>query len=121
MSQSHNRQIKIANDRLNADQGDFFFVRARLSDGQVYPRPVFVIGRLSDSNDDDDVIVCSCTKGSVRTDYDIPVQLKMPTSVRTNKIYTIRKDQMQFKIEHNVPAETIEEIIFNASRAIELK
>ncbi|ADU29353.1 type II toxin-antitoxin system PemK/MazF family toxin [Evansella cellulosilytica] len=109
---------KIARDRRNADQGDFFFAKVRMSNGQVIPRPVFVIGKDNDSNDDEDVIVCKCTKEPARSEYDITVQLKYETSVRTNKIYTIGKSQLEFKIKHNLDIAIINNLVESSKKAI---
>ena len=91
---------RLALVRKNADQGEFFFAKATMSNGSVVPRPVFIIGKNNDSNDSEDVIVCSCTTEPSRTKYDKKVQLKFETMVRTNKIYTIRRNQLEFKIKN---------------------
>lgn len=53
-----------------------------------------------------------------RTSYDKKVQLKSETMVRINKIYTIRKNQLQFKIKHKLKVEEINEIIIETQKAI---
>ncbi|WP_170289413.1 type II toxin-antitoxin system PemK/MazF family toxin [Metabacillus lacus] len=116
---SPDKRVKLARDRANADQGEFFFAKAKMSNGDVIPRPVFIIGKNEDSNDTEDVIVCSCTKSPARTLYDVEVQLKKKTSVRTNKIYTIHRDQMVFKINHNLPDEVIDSIIEKATQSVQ--
>ena len=116
---NNRKKDRLAIDRESADQGEFFFAKFRLSDGVVYPRPVFVIGKKGDSNDDGDVIICSCTSTEkVRSVYDIEVKLKEDTLVRTNKIYTISKKHLAFKIKHNVDAQTIQDIINSCQQAI---
>lgn len=115
---TNSKSSSIAHDRASADQGDFFFVNARLSDGNEYKRPVFVVGKHQDSNDAEDVIVCSCTKQPSRSDYDKPVKLKYDTVVRTNKFYTIRRDQMLFKIKHNLTPAEIDDILDSCRASI---
>ncbi len=122
MSLNPNKARKVALDRRNADQGDFVFGRTILANGDTDPRPFFVVGKNGDSNDTDDLIVCSCTKSPARTVYDVPVQLKLPTCVRTNKLYTIGRDQIDFIIKnHAVPPESIIDIIKSAAKAVTIK
>jgi len=120
MSQKISKFQKLTLDRNNADQGEFFFAKVRMSNGEIIARPVFVIGKNKDSNDSGDVIVCSCTSEPGRSKYDKKVQLKLETVVRTNKIYTIGKDQLEFKIQANLSIEEIEEIISEANNSIAL-
>lgn len=115
------KKEKLARDRKDADQGEFFFAKVLASDGTSFPRPVFIIGKKEDSNDSKDVIVCSCTKQPSRSSYDKLVQLREPTFVRTNKIYTINKDHLEFKINNRVDEEKLKEIIKSASEAISNK
>ncbi|WP_175511396.1 type II toxin-antitoxin system PemK/MazF family toxin [Alicyclobacillus macrosporangiidus] len=95
------RKRQVEHDRANADQGDFFFAFLADENGKPIPHPVFVLGKHNDSNDNTDVIICKCTKqehGS-RGAYDIPVKLRYDSFVRTNKIYTISRNQLDFKIK----------------------
>jgi hypothetical protein len=115
---ANDRLAKLATDRENADQGEFFFAKIRLSDGKVYPRPVFVIGKHRDSNDPEDVIVCFCTRTGPRTDYDRQVQLKEETFVRTNKIYNMSRDSILFKIKSGLNHEEIQDLLMHCRRAI---
>lgn len=119
MTKNEWQQRKLARIRRNADQGEFFFAKATMSNGQVVPRPVFVLGKNNDSNDSQDIIVCSCTTEPARTDFDVKVQLKEETIVRTNKIYTIRRDQLEFKINHSLSKPDIDKIISKAVSAIQ--
>ncbi len=99
---------KLESDRLNAKQGEFFFARFR-SESIERPSPVLVVGN---DNDKLDVIICKCTSQPVKSQYDKVVQLKRESVVRTNKIYTIGRHQLEFKIENNnVKPEEINEII----------
>jgi mRNA-degrading endonuclease toxin of MazEF toxin-antitoxin module len=83
-----------------AAQGDFFFAKVILSDGITLERPVYVIG--DKGNDEGDVIVCSCTTSPPRTGFDIPVLLKRQSYVRANKIYTINRAALLFRIGHQL-------------------
>lgn len=118
---TNNRADRVEQDRRNANQGQFFFAAYVHSDGQVRKHPVFVLGKNEDSNDTDDVLVCQCTKADhpVRSDYDIQVQLKKATLVRTNKIYTLGRDQLEFRIvTPQVSKEKITELLRRAVCAI---
>ncbi|GIM45022.1 hypothetical protein DNHGIG_05710 [Collibacillus ludicampi] len=112
---------KLEQDRRNADQGDFFFAQVVDSSNRLIPHPVFVVGKHNDSNDSDDVIVCLCTTHPARSAYDKPVQLKYQTYVRTNKIFVIGRNQLEFKIKHNLSNTQIQELIDSAVKAINLK
>ncbi|KLV24738.1 type II toxin-antitoxin system PemK/MazF family toxin [Bacillus altitudinis] len=115
------KRMQIASDHLNADQGDFFFAKSRSHDGTISKRPVFIIGKNKDSNDSD-VIVCNCTSTIDReSDYDVPVQLKLNTVVRANKIHTISRKSLLFKIQHQVSEETIQQIFEKSMDAISIK
>jgi hypothetical protein len=118
MSKTNKALQKITRDRASADQGDFFFANVMLSDGKLYQRPVFVIGKNNDSNDVDDIIVCSCTTSPARSTYDKPVKLKYDTLVRTNKLYTMGRSQILFKINHNLSQEIIRELLDSCNKAI---
>lgn len=109
---------KLARDRANANQGEFFFATVTLSDGNEYRRPVFIIGKNGDSNDEEDVIICSCTTTSTRSDYDKEVQLKYKTFVRTNKIYTTNREKLEFKINSGLDNQAIQDLLMHCQRAI---
>ncbi|MGG0555269.1 type II toxin-antitoxin system PemK/MazF family toxin [Priestia aryabhattai] len=112
------REERLARDRANANQGEFFFATIRLSDGNEYRRPVFVIGKNGDSNDEEDVIVCSCTTTDTRSNYDQEVQLKFKTFVRTNKIYTTTREKLEFKINSGLDSQAIQNLLAYCQRAI---
>lgn len=103
--------------RKTAAQGEFFFAKFLLSDGREYPRPVFVVGNAG--NDSRDVIVCSCTAQPKRTDFDVPVQLKRKTHIRTNKIYTVQRDSLLFKMESDLTGAALESTVKRAIAAIQ--
>jgi len=68
--------LKISNEIKEAKHKDFFFAKFQLTNGTIRRSPVLVI---SNDNDDEDVIVCSCTSHPPRTDFDIEIQLKKKT------------------------------------------
>lgn len=92
----NNKQLILNQQRIDAKHGEFFFVEFFANNNKPRQSPVLVISEKD--NDNEDVIVCSCTKSPARSDFDILVNLKLPTHVRTNKIYTIRREQLLFKI-----------------------
>ena len=107
------------NERSRADRGEFFF--AAFFDpgtGRTIKHPVLIVGKNQDSNDEQDVIVCNCTSQPARSAYDVPVALKKPTLVRTNKIYTIRRDQLLFKIAHSVDQSIMTKILHTVAKTI---
>lgn len=119
MKMSYGDSIKTAElekQRREAKQGDFFFAEFYINNGDKRKSPVFI---ASNDYDDEDVIICSCTSQPLKTEYDKRVYLKYPTYVRTNKIYTIRRGQLLFKIPQTItPAELNEikdsiKLIFN--------
>lgn len=91
----------LEGERASARRGDVFFAKVTLSDGSTLGRPVFIVG--GKGNDAGDVIVCSCTTQPARSDFDIPVNLQRPTLVRSNKIYTVNRSSLLFKIPQQVP------------------
>jgi hypothetical protein len=101
---------KEQEDKDNAKHGEFFFARYTISNSKKNEResPVFVI---SNDSDKEDVIVCSCTKEPARSDFDVLVQLKLPTQVRTNKIYTIYREQLLFRISQQANPDEYKKII----------
>lgn len=106
----------LISQRQNAGQGDFFFTKIVLSDGNEYARPVFVLGRAG--NDSEDLIICSCTAQPKRTDFDIEVQLKKKTYIRTNKIYTVQRDSLLFKIDYEMAEAELAGVVQKATEAI---
>ncbi len=88
--------IKLDLDRKNAKHGEFFFAKFLLYNGNLRESPVFVVS--AESNDKEDVIICKCTGKPAKSEYDIKVNLKKETHVRTNKIYTVNRNQLLFKI-----------------------
>lgn len=111
----------IKTDRASADQGQFFFAAFAVSGGGVVKHPVFIVGKDGDSNDLRDVIVCKCTSQPARSPYDISVSLKLPTIVRTNKLYTIGRNQLLFKISHTVDSSVITNILQFVENAIKIR
>ena len=89
------KNLELEGARMNAQQGDFFFADYLCVTGGIRHSPVFVIGC---DGDKEDIIICSCTTQPPRGKFDIKVQLKEITYVRTNKIYTIQRAQSLFPI-----------------------
>lgn len=108
---------KIVSDRISAKHGEFFFAKFILANEEMRESPVFVV---SNDNDSEDVVVCSCTKQPARSEFDILVQLKLPTQVRTNKLYTIRRNQLLFKISQTANPEEYNKIIEKLKLALKL-
>ena len=108
----------IQNDRNKASHGEFFFAKFLLSNNQERKSPIFVLS--SKDNDNEDVIICKCTGQPAKTQYDIPVQLKKATCVRTNKIYTINRNQLLFKIPQTATSKEYNKIIEKLKQALNL-
>ena len=104
-------------NRKNAKHGEFFFAEVFVNGGFKRPSPVFII---SNDFDKEDIIICSCTSQPAKTEYDILVNLKKPTCVRTNKIYTIHREQLQFKISQIVSQEEYKLIIEKLKKSLNL-
>lgn len=112
-----NPQNKIQQDISNAKHGEFFFAKVLINNGQVRPSPVFVV---SNDKDKEDVIICSCTTKPAKTKFDIKVQLKEETHVRTNKLYTIRRNQLLFKIPQTASPDEYKDILDKLKEAIKV-
>ncbi|KJS75639.1 MAG: hypothetical protein JL56_07435 [Desulfotomaculum sp. BICA1-6] len=101
---------RIKQEKAEAKQGDFFFALFVTNDGKLRERPVFVAG--AKGNDSEDVIICSCTTSPPRDpDFDKKVILKRETYVRTNKLYTIRRDDLINKLRQGASPEDIQGIV----------
>ncbi len=98
-SRNSTKESKLQQDRESAKHGDFFFAKYYNNSGQSKSAPVLVVGN---DGDKDDVIICTCTSQASRGEWDKLVQLRKPTYVRTNKIYTIRRNQLLFKINYDL-------------------
>lgn len=108
---------RVLQQRKSARHGDFFFAKVYVVTGDYRNSPVFIV---SNDNDDEDVIVCICTKQPAKTDFDIEVQLKVKSYVRTNKIYTIKREQLAFKIPQTVSPKEYKKIIGKISEALNI-
>lgn len=100
-SSSNQNEIKkqqfLAQARLQAKHGDFFFAKWAASDGYVRSSPCFVLSDHPDPHNE--IIILKCTTQPWRTSYDIPIAcLRKPSIVRANKIYTIQRSQLEFPI-----------------------
>ncbi len=98
-SENYLKKAKLKQDREGAKHGDFFFAEYYNNSGQSKRAPVFIVGN---DGDKEDVIICTCTSQASRGNWDKLVQLKKPTYIRTNKIYTIRRNQLLFKIDYDL-------------------
>ena len=99
---------KLDKMRAEAKQGDFYFANFFINSGEKRKAPIFVVGN---DNDAIDVVICICTSQPSRGDWDKRVYLLKPTYVRTNKLYTIRREQLIFKIDHTLTAQKFNEIM----------
>jgi mRNA-degrading endonuclease toxin of MazEF toxin-antitoxin module len=105
-------------DKENAKHGEFFFAKFILSNGEIRKSPIFVLSNKIDKNED--VIICKCTGQTSKSQFDVEVQLKEKTYVRTNKIYTIYREQLLFKIPQKASAEEYQKIIQKLKLALKL-
>ncbi len=86
--------------RKAAKHGDFFFADYYCATHDIRFAPVFVIG-----GDNLDVIVCGCTSQPSKSPFDVGVQLMKWSYVRTNKIYTIPRTDLEFPIHQKATDE----------------
>jgi mRNA-degrading endonuclease toxin of MazEF toxin-antitoxin module len=97
---------------------NFFFAKFVLSNMEQRKSPVFVIS--SDIDTDDEVLVCKCTSQPARSQFDVKVQLKEKTFVRTNKIYLVPRNQLLFKIPQSATPDEYNDIINKLKLAMNL-
>lgn len=110
---------KLNDDRKNARHGEFFFAEFLISSGETRKSPVFVLS--SENNDNEDIVICSCTSSPARTEFDVYYKLKYDTYIRTNKIYTVHRDMLHFKIgEVDCTTDKYREIIQHVKFALDL-
>lgn len=122
ISKEEKARKELDQQRKLAKHGDFFFCQFVINSGEVRKSPVFVVSNIID-NKDDDIIVCSCTKQPAKSQFDIEVQLKVKTCVRTNKIYTIHRNDLLFKIPQTIDinSDKMKEIDSKIKLALDLK
>lgn len=101
----------------NASHGDFFFAKWVASDGYERKSPCFVI---SDDGDPLEIIVLKVTTKPARTAFDVPVELRKPSFVRTNKIYTVQRSQLLFPITKQLTSDEYDTIIDKLKEAIKV-
>jgi hypothetical protein len=111
-------KARIEIERQQAKHGEFFFAEFDLLNGEKRKSPVFVIG--NEKYKDDDLLICSCTSQPPRSIFDIRIQLKKETYVRTNKIYLIQRNQLLFKIPQIATPDEYSEIIAKLKLAMKL-
>lgn len=105
--------------RKKAKHGDFFFAEFTISNNDKRKSPVFIVSNSID-NKDDDVVICSCTKQPAKSQFDVEVQLKYKTCVRTNKLYTIHRDSLLFKISQTLQSSELKNINDGLRLALDL-
>lgn len=108
---------EIYDEKRDAKHGQFFFAKFKIGD---YSRtsPIFVLSNECDKNDD--VIVCLCTTKGPKSEFDVRIHLKEETYVRTNKIHTISRQHLLFKIDHVFAEGEYETIRSKLSKALAL-
>jgi hypothetical protein len=88
---------RVIKARQSAKNGDFFFASWLTSDGTKRESPCLVVSDHQDPHDE--IIVLKVTSKPGRTEFDIPVAgLRKASVVRTNKIYTIQRNQLLFPL-----------------------
>jgi hypothetical protein len=102
----------------NARHGEFFFAKWSASDGYVRESPCLIISDHQDPHDE--IIILKVTKQPAKTDFDIPVTLKEPSHVRTNKVYTIQRNQLLFPIPQTTQPEEYSRIINKLKEAMKI-
>ncbi|QDH19545.1 hypothetical protein [Saccharibacillus brassicae] len=105
---------KLEAQRRDAKHGEFFFAKYAAIGQPERQAPVFVVV----DSDRLDVVVCSCTTSPGRGGFDITVTLKKPTTIRTNKLYTISRDQLLFKIPQTATPDEYAAIMSKLKEAI---
>lgn len=96
----HNK-LKLERARASAKHGDFFFASWVTSDGYVRESPCFVVSDHSDPYNE--ILVLKCSSQPSVTNFDVKVTcLKLPSIVRTNKIYTIQRSQLLIPLKTNL-------------------
>jgi hypothetical protein len=107
--------MSLANSK--AKSGEFYFARFVFSNGVETKRPVFVVaGRGTDN----DLVVCACTTHEARSESDVKVRLSRETCVRTNKLYTLKQDQLMFRIRQKVSDDDLATIMQGVRRSLNL-
>ena len=110
--------VDLSDMRYNAQHGDFFFAKFGIRD-YIRKSPVFILSNQCDKNDD--VVICLCTSQPAKSEFDAKVQLRKETYVRTNKIHTISRSQLLFRIDHQFGPGEYEAIINKLKKALDLK
>lgn len=108
----------IRQRRESASHGEFFFANFNLPSGTITQRPVLVV---SNDNDDEDVIICACSKHEPRkgSDFEYPINIRgKKGSLRTNKIYTVQREQLLNPIEYTLSPDDYSNIIIKIKEAI---
>lgn len=118
ISKEEKAREELQEQRKLAKHGDFFFCEFAINNGETRKSPVFVIS--SDIDKNEDVVICSCTKQPAKSQFDIGVQLKYKTYIRTNKIYTVHRNELLFKISQTIGITKLREIDSSIKLALDL-
>jgi hypothetical protein len=117
---SKNSSQKVSNRLINArnaaKHGEFFFASWVTSDGFNRKSPCLVVSDHQDPHDE--IIILKITTDPGRTEFDIPVSgLKEPSVIRTNKIYTIQRNQLLFPISKKMTLEEYNDVTTKLAKA----
>lgn len=107
----------ISDSRKYAKHGEFFFAQFSINE-YIRKSPIFVLSNECDQNDD--VVICLCTSQPAKSEFDAKVHLKKETYIRTNKVHTISRSQLLFRIEHHFVPGEYEGIIEQLKKALSL-
>lgn len=98
------RLERLENARNAAKHGEFFFAEWSTSDGYRRQSPCLVVSDHPDPHNE--IIILKITTDPGRTEFDIPVSgLREASVIRTNKIYTIQRNQLLFPITKTMTPE----------------
>ncbi|WP_261134774.1 hypothetical protein [Bacillus sp. Marseille-Q3570] len=93
-------QKKVQEAIKNAEHGEFFWAKWTTGDGFLRDSPCLVLSKHRDVHDE--IIILKCTSQNAKSNFDVPVTIKNRTVyVRTNKIYTIQRDQLTNPLKGN--------------------
>ena len=108
---------EIDKEQRKAKHGQFFFAKF-LINNYIRKSPIFILS--NELEKDDDVVICLCTTKGPKSEYDIEVKLKEITYIRTNKIHTINRNQLLFRIEYKFTDDKYKEICISVKKALGL-
>lgn len=107
---------RLENARNSAKHGEFFFADWVTSDGYNRKSPCLVVSDHQDPHNE--IIILKITTDPGRTEFDIPVSgLREPSVIRTNKIYTINRNQLLFPISKTMTPEEYNDVTEKLKKA----